>query len=329
MHIALDAMGGDDAPVETVKGAVLALKDYPITITLVGREDCIRKELSKLNQKESDRLRILHASEVVEMGESPAQSFRKKKNSSLRLGLDMVKEKVADGFVSAGNTGAFMATSVLVLGKIPNIDRPAIATVLSTNNGPVLLLDIGSNVDCKPHHLEQFALMGHYFASLVLKVENPKVGLINIGEEEDKGDTLVLAAYPLLKKLPINFVGNVESRDILTGKVQVMVCDGFLGNNLLKFGEGLIDVFMGFFKNDCQQSWISKLGAMLLIPALKRFKKKFDYEETGGAPLLGVDGVCVVAHGRSQAKAIKNAIFRAYQESESNVIATIQEAVSQ
>ncbi len=328
VNIALDAMGGDHAPYEAVLGATLAVKEFPITVTLVGQQDKIRKTLQKLGEKESDRLKIHHASEVVDMAESPSQAFRKKKDSSINVGIRMVKDGNADGFVSAGNTGAIMAASILLLGKIPNIDRPAITAILPSLKENLVMLDMGSNMDSKPHHLEQFALMGHYYSNLVMGVQNPRVGLLNIGEEEDKGDELSKASYELLTKLPINFIGNIEGKVLHNGVADVVVCDGFVGNTVLKFGQGIIEVFFKFFKQAFKSSLIAKIGTFFLYPTLKKFKRSFDYEEFGGAPLLGVNGITVIAHGKSHGKAIKNTIRNAVQAHEAQMIDKITGAVS-
>jgi phosphate acyltransferase len=322
--IALDAMGGDHAPTEVVRGAFLAAKEYPIKIILVGKKDSVEKELTKINGAlNHPQLQIQHASEVVEMGESPAQSFKKKPNSSIRIGLNLVKEKKADAFVSAGNTGAVMAASTLILGRIKNIDRPAIATIIQVYKHPFIMLDMGSNVDSKPKFLLQFAIMGSLFYELIFKKKNPRVGLLNIGEEPEKGNALVQATYELLKNSNLNFIGNIESKAALYNKADVVVCDGFVGNNLLKFGEGVVGLLFDFFKKEWKNSFISKLGLLLLAPAMKRFKKNFDYEEVGGAPLLGVDGVSIIAHGKSKEKAIKNALKTAMQAVETKIIEKI------
>ena len=239
----------------------------------------------------------------------------------------MVKQGQAQGFVSAGNTGAVMASSTLTLGRIPGIERPVLSAVLPSHNHRVLLLDIGSNVDSKPEHLRQFGIMGNCYANLVMGVEKPRVGLLNIGEEEEKGNQLTQASSELLRSSNLNFIGNVESREIFTDRVDVVVCDGFTGNALIKFGQGLVAFFLNYFKSACKSSFLAKCGALLLLPTLKRFKKETDYEEFGGAPLLGVNGVSVVCHGKSQAKAIKNAIRNAYEAVESDMVGSISGAL--
>ena len=327
ISIALDVMGGDHAPSEVIKGALLALKEYPIKLYLVGQETSIKENLSKLNATNIDNIEIVHASEVISMSESPSSSFRKKKDSSIQVGLQLVKDNKADAFVSAGNTGAILTASTLILGRLPHVQRPALTSLFPSQYGPFLLLDIGSNVDSKPSHLAQFSVMGSFFSQEVLGIDKPRVGLLNIGEEEDKGDSLTLAAHELIKKLPINFTGNIESKDILFSSADVVVCDGFVGNSILKFGEGLEELFTDFFKKEAKHSFRSLLGLLILKPAFKRFKKLFDYNEHGGAPLLGLNGVSIVAHGKSKAPAIKSAIRIAIQTVEHDVVGKIEETL--
>ncbi|MFC1751890.1 phosphate acyltransferase PlsX [Thermoproteota archaeon] len=329
IELALDAMGGDYAPGEIIQGALQALKAYPVRLSLLGPQKVIEKQLQSAGQYDKSRVTIIHAPDIVDMADSPTLSFRRKKNSSIRLGLQLVKDKKVDGFVSAGNTGAVMTASVLILGKTPNIERPAIASILPSRDGQFVMLDMGSSVDCKAEHLAQFAVMGSYFSELLLGVANPRVGLLNIGEEKTKGNTVSQAAFSQMKELPINFVGNVEGKDILFSVADVVVCDGFVGNTLLKFGEGVADLFFNFFKKEAKSSLLSLVGLLLLKPALKRFKKEYDYAEYGGAPLLGVEGVSVVAHGKSDAFAIKNAIHTAMKACNSNIVEKISKAVGQ
>jgi len=306
IRIAIDAMGGDHAPAEIVKGVIAAAQEFPFHIILVGREDQIKKELSRYPS--FPNISIKPASEVIGMNEAPASAVKQKKDSSLSVGIGLVKNKEADGFVSAGNTGALMASALFGLGRIKGVERPAIATIFPLEKGNLLLLDMGANVDCKPQHLKQFGLMGSLYAEHVMHIKNPSVGLLNIGEEKEKGNELTRSAWPLLKELPINFVGNVESKEILLGKVDVAVCDGFVGNLILKFGESLTSYVVDLLKKEVKKNILFKLGALMLTPALLNLKKKIDYDERGAAPLLGVNGVCLKAHGRAKAKAIKNAI---------------------
>lgn len=328
--IALDAMGGDFAPFQTVKGAVEAAESSPdIQLVLVGREDDIQTELAKYSQVTSlKNIQIVHASEVVSMSDPPSISFRKKKDSSIQVALRLVREGKADAFVSAGNTGACMAAATLILGRISNVDRPAIATVFPTNKGPVLLLDMGATVDSRPQNLLQFAGMGLAYAELVLGIKKPRLGLLNIGEEVEKGNQLTQAAYELLKTAFPNFIGNIESKFILKHVADVIVCDGFVGNSVLKFGESIVETFMQYFKEERRKSFLSVIGLLLLYPAFKRFKKIYDYEETGGAPLLGVNGVSIIAHGSSSSKSICNALKTAVQCVEGQIIHKIEGTVT-
>lgn len=323
LRIALDAMGGDNAPKEILKGAFLALEAFDIHIELLGPKEKLKRALKSFPQWPHDRLSIVHAPEVVTMCESPTTSFRKKKESSIQVGLRRLKKKSVNAFVSAGNTGAVMTASTLILGRIKGVERPAIASRIPTPEGECVMLDMGSSVDCKPEHLAQFAVMGNHFADEVMGIHNPKVGLLNIGEEEDKGNQQVQQAYDLIKVLPLNFMGNVEGKDILKGKADVVVCDGFVGNNLLKFGEGVAGTFFRFFKTLATKNLRTKLGMLLLKPELLAFKNRFDHESVGGAPLLGVDGVSVIAHGSSSGMAIKNAISAAIRAVENNIVDNI------
>ncbi|OGC05266.1 phosphate acyltransferase [candidate division WOR-1 bacterium RIFOXYA12_FULL_43_27] len=304
MKIALDAMGGDFAPEAQVKGAELALLEYPdLEIVLVGDEQV----LNRLAKKQ-DRLSIMHAAEKIEMDESPVAAVREKKAASINIALDLHKARMVSAVVSAGNTGAFMTAGLFKLGRLKGIERPAIATVFPSEHGGVLLLDMGANVDCTPNQLKQFGEMGSRYAEDIMHIKNPRVGLLNIGEEKEKGNQLTKAAWQLLSSAPINFIGNIESKEVLNGKVDVVVCDGFVGNLLLKFGESLSLKIVDFLKTEIKKSLLAKLGAIMLFPAFKSLKKMVDYDESGGAPLLGLDGICIKAHGRSNPKAIKNAI---------------------
>ncbi|MBU0579592.1 MAG: phosphate acyltransferase PlsX [Candidatus Margulisbacteria bacterium] len=307
MRIVVDALGGDYAPAEIVKGAVLASKEMPeCQIILVGDTDKVKAELSGYPAQKN--IEIIHAPENINMDEHPLQAIRQKKNASINVGLKIVKDKQADGFISACNTGAVMAAALLTLGRVKGIERPAIASVFPTIKDNAILLDIGANADCRPSHLVQFAQMGSLYAQKVLNKENPKVGLLSIGEEDEKGNELTQATNPLLKKAPVNFIGNIEGKDIFEGMADVVVCDGFVGNVVLKLSEGLMHTVMNEIKNMVKKNILAILGAIFMLPVLKIFKKKFDYEEYGGAPLLGVDGICIITHGRAKAKAIKNAI---------------------
>jgi len=309
INIALDAMGGDNAPGININGAYLAAKEYnDVNITLVGQETILIPLIKKYPDWPENKIKIQNANEIVEMAESPSQSFRKKKNSSINVGLNLVKNKQCNGFVSAGNTGAIMTSAIFILGRIAHVERPALAAIFPSKKYPFVILDVGSNVDCKPNQLKQFAIMGSIFAEQILKLNKPKVGLLNIGSEKDKGNILTQETDPLLTSLPINYIGYIEGKEITKGFADVVVCDGFIGNTILKFGEGIVSLFKDFFKKECQSSLLAKIGLFLLKPLFKRFKKNFDYEEHGGAHLLGVNGITVIAHGSSTPIAIKNAI---------------------
>jgi glycerol-3-phosphate acyltransferase PlsX len=319
MRIAVDAMGGDHAPQEIVVGAVEASRVLPVEILLVGNPEKIGRELKKLGSK----IPIVAASEVIEMNESPAQAVKAKKDASINVAVSLVKDGKADGVVSAGNTGALIAAALFRLGRIPGVERPAIATEFPVPSGKVLLLDMGANVDCKPKQLEQFALMGSIYAEHVIHVIKPRVGLLNIGEEREKGNELTRETWPLLAKAPINFVGNVEAKEILTGNVDVVVCDGFVGNLVLKFGESIGSYIVQLMKDEISSNLISKMGLALLYPALKKIQQKISYDTYGGAPLLGIAGVVFKAHGRAKAHAITNAIREASEAVKEDMVGFI------
>ncbi|MFC1770287.1 phosphate acyltransferase PlsX [Candidatus Margulisiibacteriota bacterium] len=327
MKIAVDAMGGDFAPGEIIAGVHLAIKENPIEIVLVGDQGRLEKAISAIPGFPYENVSIVHASENVEMSDSPMESFKKKKDSSIRIGLELIKDKRAQGFVSAGNTGAVMLASTMLLGRISGIDRPAIAAVLPRKNGKVIVLDVGSNVDCKAKYLAQFAKMGSVYAEIVLDIKSPKVGLLNIGEEKSKGNFLTQSAFSLISGTSLNFIGNIEGKDVLSGHVDVVVCDGFVGNAILKFGEGATNLFADFFKNEARSSLMSKIGLLFLKPALRRFKKEYDYIEYGGAPLLGVSGISIIAHGKSKSIAIKNAIKICVKSINNNIVERISEGI--
>ena len=312
MYIALDAMGGDYAPKSNIEGAIQFLKENKngVGIYLVGNKEILEKELEKYNIPKDLPLEIVHAEEVIEMDEPPSVAVRKKRKSSMYIAGKLVREGKAQAFVSAGNTGAAMAVSKFIVGAAEGIERPGIAVAFPTKKGkPTILIDVGANVDCKPMHLVYFAVMGHTYAKEMLKIsDNPKIGILSIGEEEGKGNDLVKETYPLLKSTKLNFVGNAEGRDIFTGDFDVIVCDGFVGNVVLKTSESLGHIILDMIKEEVKKSFISKLGALLMLPALKRFKKKADFAEYGGAPLLGTKGTCIITHGRADGKAIKNAL---------------------
>lgn len=319
VSIAVDAMGGDFAPEEIVRGAYEAAEARrDVDIILVGREDSVKLQIRDLPRLEN--LRVINAEEIVGMDEEPAKAVRSKRNSSVVIGCKLVKEGVADGFVSAGNSGAVLAAALFILGRAQGIDRPAIAVVVPGYHGRTLLLDAGANTEIKPKHFLEFATVGDAFMRRAYGVENPKIGLVSIGAEEGKGTTAVKAAYDLLAASSLNFAGNIEGHDIPLGNVQVAVCDGFVGNVILKTLEGTAEAVLQRFKEAVSGSLQSKVGGMLLLPALADLKKDVDPEEHGGALLLGVDGVCLIAHGKSSARALRNAVLRAVRAVETKVV---------
>src|SRR6516165_7209574 len=308
IKIAVDAMGSDQAPAVEVEGAVQAAAEYGISIVLVGQDDRVHAHLQKKDAANLP-IEVVHASEVITMDESAATAARKKKDSSIRVAARLMRDNGVAGVVSAGNTGAVMATVKMVVGTLPVVDRPALSTVLPTQKGkPAILLDVGANVDCKPHHLEQFALMGDIYSRAIFGIRRPRVGLLSIGEEDSKGNELTKEAFKSLKQAPINFIGNVEGRDIFKGEVDVIVCDGFTGNIVLKLSEGLIETFATMLRQELEKTIAAKVGYILAERAFRAFRKRMDYSEYGGAPLLGMKGITIVCHGRSNANAIKNAI---------------------
>jgi phosphate acyltransferase len=332
-RVALDAMGGDLAPTEVVLGAVQAAREYGVGVLLVGPQDAIRAELAKHDTAGLD-LEIVHTDEVVGMDEHPAEAVRVKKRNSITLAHQLVRDGKALGAVSAGNSGAVMAAAIFTFRRVRGIDRPAFGAVVpAAGAGQTLVLDIGANTDCKPPYLLQFALMGAVYMKGVLKLGNPRVGLLANGEEETKGDQLTREAHQLIKAAAptagINFIGNVEGRDINAGTVDVVVCDGFVGNVVLKLSEGLAKMLLGVIRAELTANVVSKAGALLVKPAFDRVRKKIDYEEYGGVPVLGVNGVSVICHGSSHAKAIKNAIRVALQTADAHLPERISEGVAQ
>ena len=322
MRVALDAMGGDYAPHVTVEGSVLAARSSKVEIILVGREAELRAELAKYDTKKLP-ISVYNAQEVIGMDEPPAQAVRQKKDSSMFVAARLAAEGKADAFVSVGNSGAAMASALLNMKRLPGVSRPPILTVFPAINGACAMLDVGANVDCKPKHLLQFAVMGTIYMRNVFGIQNPRVGLLSIGEEETKGNELSLSAFGLLKDSGLNFIGNCEGRDITRGNADLVVCDGFVGNILLKFGEGVTEMMLKLVKNEFKAHPLAWASLPFLWAALKDLRKKVDYSEQGGAPLLGVDGVCMIGHGRSDSKAIKNAIRAASRFAETNINAEI------
>ena len=307
-RIAVDAMGTDSAPEPEIAGAIEAVRAGYAEVLLVGPQDRLSRELGR-HEAQGLPIEIVHASEAVTMQDKATKAFRAKRDSSLRVAARLVHEGKADGMISAGNTGAVMTTAKIVLGALEGVDRPALAQVFPTSKGTAaVLLDVGANVDCKPHHLVEFAVMGETYYRVIFGVERPRLGLLSIGQEEHKGNDLTREALALLKQLPVNFVGNVEGRDLYNGSVEVIVCDGFIGNVALKISEGLIEAVSSLLKEALSSTLSSKVGYVLARKAFKNFRKRVDYSEYGGAPLLGVKGVCIICHGGSNSNAIKNAI---------------------
>ena len=328
MRIFVDAMGGDNAPQAPVEGSLEALRKYPaLEISLAGDLKVLEPLLKDCDDVRS-RITLVDAPEVITNNESPVMGVRTKKQSATVIGMLQLKEKQVDGFVSAGSTGATLAGGMFRLGRIPGIERPALAPLMPNGKGHFLLIDCGANVDCKPEYLVQFGMMGNAYMRGVMGMENPRVGLINIGAEEEKGNALVKATYPLMEQAPYNFVGNVEARDITGDVADVLVADGFCGNLVLKFMEGLAGTLLGIIKKEIMADTLSKLGGALAKPAFRRVKKLMDYTEVGGAPLLGVQGAVVKAHGSSNGHAFACAIGQAIRMVEGNVVQIIEQQLA-
>ena len=328
-RIILDAMGGDNAPGAIIEGAMLALAEYPdLEIIFVGREKVIAEHLEG-HTYDKERVFIVHAEEIIEMAEAPVAAVRAKKDSSLVVGMNLVAEGKGDAFVTAGSTGATVAGGTLIVRRAKNAQRPALAPVIPTTKGPALLIDCGANVDCRPEHLLQFGVMGSIYMREVMGVENPRVGLVNNGAEEEKGNALTKEAHQLLKNSGLNFVGNVEARDLPLGACDVIVCDGFVGNVVMKLMEGCAVCFSDMLKQEFMKKTRYQVGAALAKPALRSFKRQMDYTEYGGALLLGVNGGVVKAHGSSNAKAIKNAIRQARTFAQQGTVELIKEKLGQ
>lgn len=329
IRVVVDAMGGDNAPVEPIKAAVEAAKEYPeVEIILVGKEDVIKGELSKY-QSPKDGIRIVHAGEVIETGEPPVNAIRKKKDSSIVVGMNLLKKKEADAFVSSGSTGAVLVGGQLIVGRLKGVERPPLAPLIPTAKGFSLLVDCGANVDARSSHLVQFAKMGSIYMESIMGIKNPRVGIVNIGAEEEKGNALVKETYPLLKECPdINFIGNVEARDIPAGVCDVIVCDAFVGNVILKLYEGVSSTLIHKIKDAMMSSFLSKIGALLVKKPMKNTMKAFDASEYGGAPMLGLNGLVVKSHGNATSKELKNAIAQCAQFSKQRINDKIKEKIS-
>jgi len=331
IKIAVDAMGGDHAPAIVIEGVVDYIRenqhDEGYKIVLVGKEKEINKELKKFKNFRRDRLEIVDALEEISMKEHFLSYWRKREETSIKKAIDLVKNNKAKAMVSAGNTGAVMALAKTVLGSIKNIDRPALAIMIPTLKGNSLLVDVGANTDSKPHNLVQFALMGKVYLENIYGIKNPRIGLMNIGEEEVKGNELTKTTHNLLKQLDINFVGNVEGRDVYLGEADLIVTDGFTGNVALKVSEGVVDAMLSMLKREIMSNVFSKIGFFFLKRSLNRIKKKLDYAEYGGALLLGVNGIVIIGHGGSNAKAIKNAVYLSYKFISQKVLQKISQEI--
>lgn len=332
MRIAIDAMGGDDAPGVNIEGAVACAKEAPALgideIILVGPEHLLKEKISHYSI-DGLRLSVRDAREVIAPDESPASAVRNKRNSSIVVATKLVKDGQADALLSAGHTGAVMAAALMGFGRLRGIQRPAIATLIPNLKGVSILIDVGANVDCRPTHLYQFAIMGDVYAHHILGIERPRVGILSIGHEKNKGNNLTFESCKLLEHAPLNFVGNVEGRDIANGNVDVVVCDGFIGNTLLKFGESLAEMILGELKKELSKNWWLKLGGLICRRAFRNLKRRVDYSEYGGAPLLGTNGVAIICHGSSSPRAIKNGIKVAAEFVKCQANKHIEEALKQ
>lgn len=327
MKIIIDGMGGDNSPGEIIKGTIDAIREYDINVIIVGKEDIINKELEKYDFP-TGKVEVLHASDMITNEDDPALAIRRKKESSMVIGLKALADGLGDGFISAGNTGALLAGGLFIVKRINGIKRAAIATVYPTSKGVSLLIDGGANVDTKAEYLQQFGIMGSIYMEKVMGIQNPKVGLVNIGTETAKGNQLVKDTYPLLENADINFIGNIEGRDLPYGVADIMVCDGFVGNVILKLTEGVAMNLLGQIKEVFTADTKSKIGALLVKPGLKSLKEKIDYREYGGAPLLGTRKPVIKAHGSSDAYAIKNAIAQSINFIKEDVINIIDENIN-
>ncbi len=326
-YVAVDGYGGDHAPVEVVKGVKQALEGVrDLFVYLTGYKEELKKLVVDFPKNLLERLEIVNSTEVVRMSDKPSQALRLK-NSSMALGVKLVKDGNAEAFVTAGNSGAAMALAMFTLGRINGVSRPAIATLLPTLEGQMLMLDVGANVDCKPQHILEFSIMGAVYVKYVAGVQNPRIAILSNGSEPGKGNQLTIASYDLLHKSKLNFVGNIEGDEIYRGKADVVVCDGFVGNVVLKVSESIPDIIAEFLREEIKKSFWYKIGFLLAKPAFRVLKTKTDYSEFGGAPLLGVNGACIISHGRSNANAIKNAIIKALKFSKEKVNDKIERTI--
>ncbi len=329
MHwVAVDAMGGDHAPHTIVDGALAAVRHFDLGVVLAGPAARLESELARHPDVDRARVRIAEAPDVIAMEESPAAALRRKPGASIKVAADIVARGEAAALVSAGHTGATVMAAYGAFGMLPGVDRPALAATIPTPRRPAVLLDVGASVECRPQHLLQFAVMGTVYARVAFDIETPRVGLLSIGEEATKGNELTREAHRLLKTAPLHFIGNIEARDVYSGQADVIVCDGFTGNVALKISEGLVEVVEGMLSEELSSTITMRVGSLLSRRALRRFRRRVDYSEYGGAPLLGVGGVTIVGHGRSSAKAVRNAVAVAYRFAASHFIARVQNDIA-
>jgi glycerol-3-phosphate acyltransferase PlsX len=328
IRIAIDAMGGDHAPGHIVDGALAAARHFDLGVTLVGPAAVLEGELARHIGADRERVRIVDADAVVGMSESPASALRRKPTASIKVAAEIVARGDAAALFSAGHTGASVMAAYGAFGMLPGVDRPALAAAIPTRQHPAILLDVGASVECRPQHLLQFAVMGSVYARVAFGIESPRVGLLSIGEEETKGNELTREAHRLLKALPLSFVGNVEARDVYTGAADVIVCDGFTGNVALKISEGLVEVAEDLLREELASTITARVGSLLTLRALRHFRRRVDYSEYGGAPLLGVAGITIVGHGRSTPKAVRNAVAMAYRFAASHFIERVEREIA-
>jgi glycerol-3-phosphate acyltransferase PlsX len=328
IRIAIDAMGGDHAPGHIVDGALAAARHFDLGVTLVGPAAVLEGELARHIGADRERVRIVDAHAVVGMSESPASALRRKPTASIKVAAETVARGDAAALFSAGHTGASVMAAYGAFGMLPGVDRPALAAAIPTRQHPAILLDVGASVECRPHHLLQFAVMGSVYARVAFGIESPRVGLLSIGEEETKGNELTREAHRLLKASPLSFIGNVEARDVYTGAADVIVCDGFTGNVALKISEGLVEVAEDLLREELASTITARVGSLLTLRALRHFRRRVDYSEYGGAPLLGVAGITIVGHGRSTPKAVRNAVAMAYRFAASNFIQRVEREIA-
>jgi glycerol-3-phosphate acyltransferase PlsX len=328
LWIAVDAMGGDAAPAQIVDGALAAARHFDLGVMLVGPAALLEAELARHIGADRDRVRLVDAGAKIEMAEAPAAALRRKPTASIRVAAEMVARGEASALFSAGHTGASVMAAHAAFGMLPGVDRPALAATIPTRQRPAVLLDVGASVECRPQHLLQFAVMGSVYVRVALGIDAPRVGLLSIGEEETKGNELTREAHRLLKSAPLSFIGNIEARDVYSGAADVIVCDGFTGNVALKISEGLIEVAEDLLREELSSTMAARVGSMLTLRALRHFRRRLDYSEYGGAPLLGVSGIAIVGHGRSSAKAVRNAVAMAYRFAANNFVQRVERDIA-